>query len=116
MKIEKQLEDNIGLNNKRVWPKTAEKPAQMPMFQEMPEPTPTQQLQELSKSVKAQMNEDKFNVLTRDPENNTGHQILREKYQLPQPNRIKYGRAQGGICNVELEKLGIGGVRPNKVF
>ena len=62
------------------------------------------------------MNEDKFNALTRDPENVTGHSILREKYQLPQPNRIKYGRAQGGICNAEHEKLGIGAVRPNKVF
>jgi len=54
--------------------------------------------------------------LTRDPENITGHQILREKYSLPLPNAFKYGRSQGGISNIELEKLGIGSRRPNKVF
>jgi hypothetical protein len=32
------------------------------------------------------------------------------------PNSFKYGRAQGGISNVELEKLGVGTRRPNKVF
>ena len=62
------------------------------------------------------MNEEKFQNLTKDPENLTGHQILRNKYQLPQPNSFKYGRSQGGISNIELEKLGIGSVRPNKVF
>ena len=46
----------------------------------------------------------------------TGHQFLRDKYNLPQPNSFKYGRAQGGISNIELDKLGIGQVRPNKVF
>jgi hypothetical protein len=29
---------------------------------------------------------------------------------------FKYGRSQGGISNIELEKLGIGTRRPNKVF
>ena len=62
------------------------------------------------------MAEEKFAVLTRDPENGAGHDILREKYSLPKPNTFKYGRSQGGISNVELEKLGVGTVRPNKVF
>ena len=39
------------------------------------------------------MNEEKFQNLTKDPENLTGHQILRNKYQLPQPNSFKYGRS-----------------------
>ena len=62
------------------------------------------------------MNEEKFSYLTRDPENLSGHNILREKYSLPMPNSFKYGRSQGGISNIELEKLGIGARRPNKVF
>lgn len=62
------------------------------------------------------MAEEKFALLTRDPENIEGHNILREKYALPKPNTFKYGRSQGGISNVELEKLGVGTVRPNKVF
>jgi len=41
---------------------------------------------------------------------------LRDKYDLPPPNTFKYGRSQGGISNIELEKLGIGTRRPNKVF
>ena len=41
--------------------------------------------------------------------------MLREQYSLPKPNLFKYGRAQGGISNIELEKLGIGTVRPNRV-
>jgi len=41
---------------------------------------------------------------------------LREQYSLPLPNSFKYGRSQGGISNIELEKLGIGSRRPNKVF
>ena len=62
------------------------------------------------------MNEQKFSYLTKDPENLNGHDFLRGKYQLPQPNQFKYGRSQGGISNIELEKLGIGTRRPNKVF
>jgi len=71
---------------------------------------------ELSKNVKTQMNEQQVGYLTRDPENSAGHRILREKYTLPLPNSFKYGRSQGGISNIELEKLGIGTRRPNKVF
>ena len=33
MKIEQSLDDNIGLNNKRVWPKTDSKRQQMRMYQ-----------------------------------------------------------------------------------
>jgi hypothetical protein len=62
------------------------------------------------------MNEKKFHDLTRDPENHTGHKILLDKYGMSVPNTFKYGRAQGGISNVELDKLGIGTVRPNKVY
>jgi len=62
------------------------------------------------------MNEQKYTFSTRDPESNTGHNLLREKYALPKPNLFKYGRSQGGISNIELEKLGIGTRRPNKVF
>ena len=71
---------------------------------------------ELSKNVKQQMAEEKFAVLTRDPENGAGHNILRDKYSLPKPNTFTYGRSQGGISNTELQKLGVGNVRPNKVF
>ena len=43
----------------------------------------TEELALLSKPVKTLMNEQKFNYLTRDPENFSGHTILREKYMLP---------------------------------
>ena len=62
------------------------------------------------------MAEEKFSDLTRDPENLTGHNILREKYSIPMPNSFKYGRSQGGISSIELEKLGVGTRQGNKVF
>ena len=62
------------------------------------------------------MSEAKADYLTRDPENMTGQNILREKYSLPIPNTFKYGRSQGGICTIELDNMGIGTRRPNKVF
>lgn len=62
------------------------------------------------------MAEKKFNYLTSDPENMMGHKYLRDKYKLPLPNQFKYGRSQGGISNVELDKLGIGTPYGNKVF
>lgn len=34
--------------------------------------------------------------------------MLREKFGIPKPNQFKYGRSQGGISNIELEKLGVG--------
>ena len=34
--------------------------------------------------------------------------MIRHKFGLQPPNLFKYGRSQGGISNVELEKLGIG--------
>lgn len=83
---------------------------------EAEQPTVSEELALLSKPVRILMNEQKFNYLTRDPENLSGHEILRDKYMLPQPNLFKYGRSQGGISNIELEKLGIGTRRPNKVF
>ena len=84
MKIEKQLDENIGLNNKRVWPtRMPVNPTRGPPYMEIEEPTITEKIAELSKSVKTQMNEEKFAELTRDPENQTGHSFLREKYQLP---------------------------------
>ena len=46
--------------------------------------------------------------MTSDPENPVGHDLIRSKFGLPQPNKFKYGRHQGGISNIELEKLGIG--------
>ena len=54
------------------------------------------------------MAEHKYAFLTSDPENTNGHDMIRAKFGLPQPNQFKYGRAQGGISNIELEKLGIG--------
>lgn len=62
------------------------------------------------------MAEQKFQYLTRDPENVTGHDFLRDKYSLPKPNLFKYGRSQGGISNIELEKLGIGSRKKAKAF
>ena len=116
MRIERNLDDNIGMNNKRVYPDKMPKQMTAPNPYEIPEPTATEKLAEISKSIKAEMNEKKFHDLTRDPENSTGHKILLEKYGMSQPNAFKYGRAQGGISNVELDKLGIGQVRPNKVY
>lgn len=81
MKIEKQLDENIGLNNKRVWPTDMPpKPRRGAPYMEMEEPTITEKIAQLSKSVKTQMNEEKFAELTRDPENHTGHGFLRDKY------------------------------------
>ncbi len=54
------------------------------------------------------MAEQKFAFLTSDPENTIGHGMIREKFGLSAPNQFKYGRSQGGISNIELEKLGIG--------
>ena len=60
---------------------------------DIPEPTHTEKLAEISKSVKQEMNEKKFHDLTRDPENHTGHKILLDKYGMSVPNSFKYGRA-----------------------
>ena len=42
--------------------------------------TVTEELEIISKPVKQLMNEQKFQYLTRDPENITGHGFLRDKY------------------------------------
>ena len=65
-------------------------------------------MSEINKPFKKQMAEHKYAFLTSDPENTNGHDMIRKKFGLPQPNQFKYGRAQGGISNIELEKLGIG--------
>lgn len=54
------------------------------------------------------MAEQKYAYLTSDPENLCGHDLIRQKFGLAAPNQFKYGRSQGGISNIELEKLGIG--------
>ena len=54
------------------------------------------------------MAEQKYAYLTSDPENVNGHDLIRQKFGLAPPNQFKYGRSQGGISNIELEKLGIG--------
>jgi len=54
------------------------------------------------------MAEQKYSYLTSDPENLCGHDLIRAKFGLAPPNQFKYGRSQGGISNIELEKLGIG--------
>ena len=55
--------------------------------------TPTEEIELLSKPVRVLMNEQKFTFSTRDPESTTGHNLLRDKYSLPQPNLFKYGRS-----------------------
>ncbi len=54
------------------------------------------------------METQKYNFLTSDPQNATGHDLIRNKFGIQGPNLFKYGRSQGGISNIELEKLGIG--------
>ena len=58
--------------------------------------------------LKKMMDEQKYAFLTSDPENLNGHDMIRKKFGLAPPNQFKYGRSQGGISNIELEKLGIG--------
>jgi hypothetical protein len=73
--LEKTLEDNIGLNNKRVWPATERRRglSMGGMFRSFESPTPTARIEALSKNLKTQMQEQKVGYLTRDPENPTGH-------------------------------------------
>ena len=108
---------NIGLNNTHVFPKLP-KLSHSKNLHSMSEDklTATEEIAILSKPVRSVMSEEKFTYLTRDPENYSGHKILREKYALPFPNQYRYGRSQGGINNIELDKLGIGTRRLNKVF
>ena len=63
---------------------------------------------DINKPLKNLIAEHKYKTLTGDPENQIGHNILRKKYGITKPNQFPYGRAQGGISNLELEKLGIG--------
>jgi hypothetical protein len=52
MRIEKNLDENIGTNNKRVFPEKAPVIKHMTNPYEIPEPTHTEKLAEISKSVK----------------------------------------------------------------
>ena len=61
------MNDNIGINNKRVWIPKTEKRLKRTIG--MTSPTPTERIYELSKNAKTQMHEEKFSYLTRDPEN-----------------------------------------------
>ena len=69
--------------------------------------------EDVNVSVKKVMDTKKYAFLTSDPENMMGHDLIRSKFGLPQPNKGTYGRSQGGISNLDLEKLGIG-QRENK--
>ena len=62
----------------------------------------------VSKTIKKQMEGQMYNFLTSDPQNANGHDLIRQKFGIQAPNQFKYGRSQGGISNIELEKLGIG--------
>ena len=62
----------------------------------------------VNRPLKKVMEEQKYAFLTSDPENLNGHNLIRNKFGLQPPNQFKYGRSQGGISNIELEKLGIG--------
>ena len=68
-------------------------------------PIPYNQINTPFKKIMA---EHKYAYLTSDPENVNGHDLIRQKFGLAPPNQFKYGRSQGGISNIELEKLGIG--------
>lgn len=74
--------DTIGINNTKVFPKITARAHSLNAFQEE-KLTVSEELALLSKPVKALMNEQKFSYLTRDPENSSGHNILRDKYKLP---------------------------------
>lgn len=50
-------------------------------------------MSEINKPFKKQMAEHKYAFLTSDPENSNGHDLIRKKFGLPQPNQFKYGRA-----------------------
>ncbi len=47
---------------------------------------------DLNRPLKKILNEQKYNYLTSDPENHVGHDLIRQKFGLPQPNKFKYGR------------------------
>ena len=54
------------------------------------------------------MTEQKYAFLTSDPFNANGHELIRKKFGIQPPNQFKYGRTQGGISNIDIERLGIG--------
>jgi hypothetical protein len=52
---------------------------------------------EITKSVRQVLAGQKFNYLTSDPENTKGHEMIRQKFGIAEPNQFKFGRSQGGI-------------------
>lgn len=79
------MEDNIGLNNKKVWPQTTVKKRGISLGGQE-QLSKIEIIKKLAKPQKVMMSERHEKYLTRDPENATGHNILREKYSLPFPN------------------------------
>jgi hypothetical protein len=77
--------------------------------------TPMERIEQLSKPMKLLLGERRKQIITKNPESQRGHELLRAKYSLPKPNLFKYGRAQGGINTIELDKLGIGTVRKDRL-
>ena len=73
-------------------------------------------LEMVSKPMKKLMAEQKYAFLTSDPENSHGHDLIRQKFGIMPPNQFNYGRSQGAITNIELEKIGIGQRVSDKVF
>ena len=70
--------ENVGVNNSKVFPRVNSVKPPPPTEDE--KISVQEELTMLSKPVRVLMNEQKFQYLTRDPENESGHTILREKY------------------------------------
>ena len=80
------------------------------------ETTPSDRIKQLCKPQKIILKDLKSQTMISNPEHPVGHLKLREKFSIPFPNQLKYGRPHGGISSSELEKLSIGTVRPNRVI
>jgi hypothetical protein len=48
---------------------------------------------EFTRPMKVILEKQKFNYLTSDPENHKGHNLIRKKFGLSEPNAFKYGRS-----------------------
>ena len=91
--IEDSFFGSVGLNNRKAYPQTERRKNFSVDFSGELEQTPTERIKTLCKPVKLLMTEQRRGTLTRNPENPTGHVMLREQYSLPKPNSFKYGRA-----------------------
>ena len=107
------MNNNTGLMNQAVHkpPQTEKRPKKFSF-----EPTPMERIAALAKPKTLLHKEKHRAALVSDPENRNGNALLRQQSSLPAPNNFQYGRAQGGISNIELEKLGIGTVRSNRTY